>query len=127
MRKSADKAPAARYAAPKRKSSCDCFPGAEELSYHIRRTLGMDSLYAFDGGSGFEKYTYVSVVFSGNKKAYYYIAGDESISVGDRVLVPFGKEEREGEATKVKAYSEQNVPFPLEKTKTIIKKLKGTR
>ena len=99
----------------------DCFPEAEELSYYIRKTFRMPSLCVFDGGSGIEKYIYVSVVFEENKKSYYYTTDDETISIGDKVLVPFGKNELEGEVVEIEICSECDVPFPLWKTKAIIK------
>ena len=101
----------------------DCFPEAKELSYYIRRTLDMPSLYAFDGGSGTEKYIYASVAFDGSKKSYYYTTNDTTIAVGDKVLAPFGKDEIEGEVVEIDNYTELDVPFPLKKTKAIIKKL----
>lgn len=39
------------------------------------------------------------------------------------MLVPFGKDEFKGEVVEVSTYTELDVPFPLEKTKAIIKKL----
>ena len=86
----------------------------------------MPSLCAFDGGCGIEKYIYVSVVPEGNKRSCYYITDDETISVGDKVLVPFGKNELEGEVIEVESYGECDVPFPIYKTKAIIKKVQIT-
>jgi primosomal protein N' len=81
----------------------------------------MPSLCVFDGESGIEKYIYVSVVFEENKKSFYYTTDDETISIGDKVLVPFGKNELEGEVVEIEICSECDVPFPLWKTKAIIK------
>lgn len=100
-----------------------CFSGAEELSYYIRKTLDMPLLYAFDGGNGTKKYIYVSVEFEGNSRSYYYTTEDETISVGDKVLVPFGKNELVGEVVDIDICSECDVPFPICKTRAIIKKL----
>ncbi|MBQ1263594.1 MAG: hypothetical protein IIX89_04830 [Oscillospiraceae bacterium] len=100
-----------------------CFDNAEELSYHIRKTLDLRDFYAFDGGSGTEKLTYASVEFEGNKKTFYYALNDEDLHIGDKVLVPFGQRELEGVIVEIDNYGEQDIPFSIEMIKTIIKKL----
>lgn len=100
----------------------DSFPGASELSHHIRLVLCVKDLFLFDGGYGFENYTYLSVSFEGSSKTYYYRTEDSSVAEGDTVLVPFGAEERVGVVEEVEIFDEDAVPFPLEKTKFILKK-----
>lgn len=70
------------------------------------------------------EYIFCSVIFSGGYKSYYYLADDDSIEVGDFVLVPAGKDNHEVivEVVDVEYFSEENVPLPIEKTKKIIRK-----
>ena len=70
------------------------------------------------------EYIFCSVIFSGGYKSYYYLADDDSIEVGDSVLVPAGKDNHEVivEVVDVEYFSEENVPLPIEKTKKIIRK-----
>ena len=67
---------------------------------------------------------YCSVEFEEGYKSYYYIADDDSISVGDYVIVPVGKDNHHSvaEVVKVEFFSEGDVPLPIERTKHIIRK-----
>lgn len=67
---------------------------------------------------------YCSVEFDEGYNSYYYITEDDSIKVGDRVIVPAGKNNHESvvEVVKVEYFQPENVPLPLEKTKHIIRK-----
>lgn len=67
-------------------------------------------------------YIYCSVVFEEGQKSYYYLTEDDSIKIGDFVLVPAGKDNREVvvEVVNIEYFSEDNVPLPIEKTKRII-------
>ena len=69
-------------------------------------------------------YIYCSVVFEEGQKSYYYLTEDDSIKIGDFVLVPAGKDNREVvvEVVNIEYFSEDNVPLPIEKTKRIIRK-----
>lgn len=57
-------------------------------------------------------------------KSYYYIADDDSIEVGDYVIVPAGKDNHEAtvEVVKKEYFAADEVPLPMEKTKHIIRK-----
>ena len=57
---------------------------------------------------------YCSVEFEDGYKSYYYISDDDTIEVGDFVLVPAGKDNHEAVV--------EVVPFPMGKTKHIIRK-----
>ncbi len=67
-------------------------------------------------------YIFCSVSFDDGYKSYYYITDDESIAEGDLVVVPAGENNREAivEVVKVEYFSEENAPYPIEKTKHII-------
>ncbi len=65
-----------------------------------------------------------SVTFDEGYKSYYYIADDDSIEVGDYVIVPAGKDNHEAtvEVVKKEYFAADEVPLPMEKTKHIIRK-----
>jgi len=69
-------------------------------------------------------YIYCSVVFDEGQKSYYYLTDDDSIEIGDFVLVPVGKDNHEAvvEVVNIEYFSVENVPLPVEKTKRIIRK-----
>ena len=70
------------------------------------------------------EYIFCSVTFDEGYKSYYYLTEDDSIEIGDFVLVPAGKDNREVvvEVVNIEYFSEDNVPLPIEKTKRIIRK-----
>jgi len=67
---------------------------------------------------------YCSVIFEDGSRSYYYIADDDSIEVGDFVLVPAGTDNHLAivNVVKIEHFSREDVPFPVEKTKHIIRK-----
>lgn len=69
-------------------------------------------------------YIFCSVTFDGGYKSYYYLTDDDSIEVGDFVLVPAGKDNHNAvvEVVNIEYFNKENVPLPLEKTKRIIRK-----
>ena len=69
-------------------------------------------------------YIYCSVAFEEGQKSYYYLTEDNSIKIGDFVLVPAGKDNHEAvvEVVNIEYFSEENVLLPIEKTKRIIRK-----
>lgn len=71
-----------------------------------------------------QDHIYCSVKFGSGYKSYYYIADDDSIEVGDYVVVPVGNDHHRSvaEVVKVEFFAEEDVPFPIEKTKHIIRK-----
>lgn len=70
------------------------------------------------------EYIFCSVTFDDGYKSYYYLTDDDSIEIGDFVLVPAGKDNHEAvvEVVNIEYFSEENVPLPIEKTKRIIRK-----
>lgn len=69
-------------------------------------------------------YIYCSVVFEEGQKSYYYLTEDDSIKIGDFVLVPAGKDNHEAvvQVVDIEYFSAEDVPLPVEKTKHIIRK-----
>lgn len=57
--------------------------------------------------------------------AFSYRTEDDTIQIGDVVIVPVGRdnEEMEGKVVSVGKYARAGVPYPVEKTKYILKKI----
>lgn len=70
------------------------------------------------------EYIFCSVAFDNGYKSYYYLTEDESIEIGDWVVVPAGQNNHEVivEVVNIEYFNEENVPLPLEKTKWILRK-----
>jgi hypothetical protein len=69
-------------------------------------------------------YIYCSVSFSDDSRTYYYQTKDERIKVGDQVIAPVGSDntKRIAVVEKIEFFQAAEVPFPLDKTKHIIRK-----
>ena len=69
-------------------------------------------------------YIYCMVRFSNAKLEFSYLTDDESIQAGDFVKVPFGNRniERTGLVMRVLKCTEEDAPYPPEKTKYILRK-----
>ena len=61
------------------------------------------------------EYIFCSVTFDEGYKSYYYLTNDDSIEVGDFVIVPAGKDNHEAvvEVVNIEYFSEENVPLPI--------------
>lgn len=80
-----------------------------------------------DATKGFPKdkiYTFVGVIFTFANYHYYYLTNDDTISIGDYVVAPVGTDNKEcvGKVVSVEKHLHISVPFPIEKTKWIIRK-----
>ena len=64
-------------------------------------------------------YTFVSVRFSGSLGEYHYLMGSEAVAPGDIVSVPTVNGETEAVAVKIRTYTEDTVPYPLDSVKTV--------
>lgn len=69
-----------------------------------------------------KKYIYVSVCFLGGKHPYSYRTDDSSIRINSVVIVPTPEGEKPAIVTAVGKYEEKGVPYPLDKTKYVIRK-----
>lgn len=69
-------------------------------------------------------YIFCSVEFDEGGKSYYYLTEDDTLSIGDFVFVPVGKDGRAAivEIVNIEYFPEEKVPFPLDKVKRIIRK-----
>ena len=65
-----------------------------------------------------------SVVFGGGGKSYCYLTEDDTLRLGDSVLVPVRSagETAIAEIVKIESFAEEDAPLPLEKMKTVIRK-----
>lgn len=70
-------------------------------------------------------YTYCGVLFSNFDRPYSFRTEDNSIKIGDTVIVPVGKNQKEikGTVVSVGQYLRVGVPYPVEKTKLILRKV----
>lgn len=69
------------------------------------------------------KITYASVKYKENQgKTFYYISNIENLKIGDYVWVPVKNEESPGIVENIEIFSYNELPFPIERTKTIIRK-----
>lgn len=70
------------------------------------------------------EYIFCSVTFDEGYKSYYYLTDDDSIEIGDTVVVPAGKDNHEAivEVVNIEYFDEYNAPLPLDKTKKILRK-----
>ena len=69
-------------------------------------------------------YTYCGVLLPGISRPFFYRTNDKTIQIGDTVIVPYGynNQETEGTVVSVGQYAKLAVPYPVEKTKMIIRK-----
>ena len=68
---------------------------------------------------------FCSVSFNYSEKTYYYLTDDIKLRVGDEVMVPAGNYNKfsVGTVRKVEYFYPENAPYPLEKIKSIIRKI----
>lgn len=69
-------------------------------------------------------YIFCSVAFADGGKTYYYLTEDDTIEIGDWVVVPAGKDDHTAivEVVEIEYFSKDAAPFPIGKTKHIMKK-----
>lgn len=62
---------------------------------------------------------FASVVFPGTVKSYYYLTEDESIEVGDYVIVPVGPENERKivQVVNIEYFEKYDAPYPVDKIK----------
>lgn len=72
-----------------------------------------------------ETFIYCSVLPVGFSTTYYYLSFTDELTIGTRVQVPFGSENKllPGTVTNCETFTADEVPFPIEKMKSIIRVL----
>ena len=123
----------------------DSFPGVNELSDLVREKTGIEDLFVFDGcpdrieelGEFFDEDAYsrkkrreselifCKVIFQDAEKEYTYLADEDIYEKGDFAWAPAGKdnEEKIVRVMDVEYLQPEEAPFPVEKTKKLIRKL----
>jgi|GEM_PF-1251821 len=99
------------------------------LSDNLRALIPVDRLFLFDGGDkntrkpDTVKYCYCTVEPKGMDTNYFYISDFGQLQVGDFVEIPFGKKNviMKGTIMSSDYFDSDDVPFPVEKTKHIIR------
>lgn len=73
-------------------------------------------------------FIFCNVQFDEYGKTYCYLTDDDTLNVGDRVVVPVGQENHESFAQieSIEYHSAEEAPFPLEKTKKVIRRAEDT-
>lgn len=96
-------------------------PTLNEVDENIKQENELSSAQSSDSTI----YIYYSVKFNEDGKNYYYMTDDTILKVGDPVLVPVYYYNRIARARiiKIESFSEESVPFPLNRVKKIIRKM----
>ena len=70
-------------------------------------------------------YTYCGVLLPFSSRPYSFRTEDDKVKIGDTVIVPVGEDKKEmkGKVVSVGQYSRLGVPYPVEKTKMIVRKI----
>lgn len=70
-------------------------------------------------------YTYCGVLLPFSSRPYSFRTEDDKVKIGDTVVVTIGddKKEMKGKVVSVGQYSRLGVPYPVEKTKSILRKV----
>ena len=99
----------------------------------FRKTLAYHGVFGILFDSGLyhhgvkeEEYIYLSCIFEPNGKTYYYRSKEDNLSIGDFVLVPSTKQENAETVVMISEImycKKEDVPYPLEKTKFIVRKI----
>lgn len=91
-------------------------------AYDVYSEMLNPQVYAHGVREG--EYIFCSVVFSESGKEYYYQTDDDTLEVGDKVIVPAGRDNSEKEVviTQISYFTKETLPMPLEKVKHILRK-----
>ena len=65
------------------------------------------------------------MLFENSSTIYFYRTNDDSITVGDYVVVPVGRDEKEtiAEVVTVQKHRRATAPYPVDKAKYILRRL----
>ena len=98
----------------------------DKYSDELREILDMPELYVFDRES-YSAVRLCSCEFEYGGKQYYYQTEDKTIHIGDTVIVPVGKgnEQKKVRVVNIESLDEADLPFELERIKTIICKVEA--
>ena len=98
--------------------------GTGAVSNKIGNTASSHTITTKDDWVDEKVYIYCGVVFQKPGKVYCYRTEDETIQIGDKVIVAVGREmeEKEVEVVHVGRYLRACAPYPVDKSKCILRK-----
>lgn len=66
-------------------------------------------------------YTFYGVTFSHANAIYHYLSNDETLSIGDKVIVPVGSNNKDviAEIVTIEKHRRKTAPYPVDKAKYI--------
>lgn len=71
-------------------------------------------------------YTFCGVRFPGWQRVYYYRTDDETLAVGDQVLVPGRDGLTEAEVVSIEKHRRDTAPYPVDRAKFVVEKASGS-
>ena len=71
-------------------------------------------------------YTFCGVRFPGWQRVYYYRTDDETLAVGDKVLVPGRDGPTEAEVVSIEKHRRDTAPYPVDRAKFVVEKASGS-
>ena len=71
-------------------------------------------------------YTFCGVRFPGWQRVYYYRTDDETLSVGDQVLVPGRDGPTPAEVVSIQKHRRDTAPYPVDRAKFVVGKARGS-
>lgn len=98
----------------------DAVKRAKEKAEEKRRMAASDPKAEAD----MAVYTFCGVMFAGGNTVYYYRTDDDSINIGDMVIVPVGEDERElaAEVVSIERHRRKTAPYPVDMAKFILRR-----
>ena len=114
----------------------DSFGLPEDYDVFVESLLGFMGFYNFGFGETLLKsnyikrrrcegeYIYLSVIFEEHGKTYYYRTEDDTIELGDFLLVEAGHDNHKTvvKVVDVEYFPEDKVPLPLDRTRTVLRR-----
>ena len=71
-------------------------------------------------------YTFCGVRFPGWQRVYHYRTEDETLAVGDKVLVPGRDGPTEAEVVSIEKHRRDTAPYPVDRVKFVVEKASGS-
>ena len=106
------------------------FPDVKGIALDVETTSFRVSMSCFDDianmkPTAVDEYIYAKVRFNAGGKAYYYEAARKDLVIGDKVIVPFGQNNKEkiGTIIEIETYNSENLPRSYFSTKYILRKV----
>ncbi|MFI3206863.1 MAG: hypothetical protein R3Y33_06420 [Clostridia bacterium] len=102
----------------------------EEFAYELLEIIKNHGVFGdlldfdiYGKGARKNEHIFCSVIFDNIIQPYYYLTEDNSLEIGDSVLVLFGKEKRIARISNIEYFDSENLPIDLDSIKKIIAKV----